>query len=44
MLLMSAKTRSCYVEVLSLLGYFNEYQLIYKIEDILNIPKNKNSE
>ena len=43
MLLMGVKARNRYVEILSLFGYFNEYKLIYKAEEILNIPKSKNS-
>lgn len=41
---MSLKTRKIMTEILSVIGYFNQFDIKLKIYDIFNIPTRKNSE
>jgi hypothetical protein len=44
MLIMNPKMRKLFVEVLSLIGYFNQFRVVMKINSLFDLPRLKNSE
>lgn len=43
MVLLDPKTRKSMTEILSLFGYFQQFSIKIKVEDIFGIPMRKNS-